>query len=106
MSERDIRRIYAAAVVGPMIAGILIINEYVEPKETTLLSSMVWWWLVGMMLFPIIVMPPYVYGYHNRNSIDVKDEEPLSFAPGLRGALLGTAAVPLARALYVWLEDG
>ena len=71
-----------------MIAGILIINEYVEPTEITLLSSMVWWWLVGMMLLPIIVMPPYVYGYHNRNNIDVKDEEPLDFAPGLRGALL------------------
>ncbi len=99
MSDRDAKRNAILTACAPVLLFIVIFNEIVEPSETVLMKVIVWW-LIGMFLLAMVTLPMALYGYYNRHRIDTEEEEPLNYAPGMSGALLGTALVPLGRLLF------
>lgn len=99
MSEKDARRNRIFSVIGPFMFLMFLSIEMFEPSETLIMKCIVWW-LIGMMALSSIVLPMTLYGYHNRDRINTEGDEPLDYGPGMRGALLGTALVPLGRLLF------
>lgn len=99
MTEKDARRNTSLAITAPLLAALFLYIEIIEPAETIVMKCLIWW-LIGMMLLGTILFPISLYGYHNRHRIDTSGEEPLDYSPGMAGALLGTALVPLGRMLF------
>lgn len=105
MSKSDVKRLYLITVMSPVLVVIAVILAFEKADENSLLEYFCWA-LAGMMLVNCFLMPALIYGYHNRHHIIVHDEEAFDFGPAVRGALIGTAAVPFARALFDWLSSG
>lgn len=99
MSEREARRNALFAVTSPLLAAMFLFIELTTPSQTIIMKCLVWW-LIGMMVLCAILFPLSLYGYYNRHRIDTSEEEPLIYEPGMTGALLGTALVPLGRILF------
>ncbi len=99
MTEKEARKNTFYAVLGPLFFALFLYIELTEPAETIVMKCLIWW-LIGMMVLGTILFPLSLYGYHNRHRIDTSGEEPFDYRPGMAGALLGTALVPLARILF------
>jgi hypothetical protein len=99
MSESDARRNRLLAFCAPVLLFVFLYNEITEPSETIVMKCLVWW-LIGMMVLGMTVLPISLYGFHHRNDIDTSGEEPHDYRPGIFGAALGTALVPLALLLF------
>lgn len=99
MTEKDAKRNTSLAIATPLLTALFLYIEITEPAETIVMKCLIWW-LIGMMFLGTILFPISLYGYHNRHRIDTSGEEPLDYSPGMAGALLGTALVPLGRMLF------
>jgi hypothetical protein len=99
MSKEDARRNKMLAIASPLLFLMFLVIEITEPSETVIMKCLMWW-LITMLGLSSILIPVTVYGYNNRHDINVEDEEPLNYAPGMIGAALGTALVPLALILF------
>jgi len=99
LTDKEARKIVSFAITSPLLAVLFLYIEFTTPSQTIIMRCLIWW-LIGMMLFCTIIFPVMLYGYYNRHCIDTSGEEPYNFVPGMVGALLGTALVPLARILF------
>jgi len=99
MTEKEARRNTLYAVLGPLFFALFLYIELTEPSQTIVMKCLVWW-LIAMAALGTIIFPVTLYGYHNRHRIDTSGEEPLNYRPGMTGALIGTALVPLGRFVF------
>lgn len=99
MSKREATRNKFLAITSPFLLLLVIFIEISEPSKT-LARELIVWWLAAMLALASVSLPMALYGYRNRDRIDTEGVDPINYGAGVRGALLGTAMVPLGRMLF------